>query len=271
MTGVLTESVLASVDLEDVLAQRAWLRCSDPFPHVIAHDVFTPRFYAELSGALRSVLDRGLSETSDRARFSRTMRGYDAYGLSITHETGGPLALFVSPAWRDLLCGLFGVERTPYVYAGAHHHAPFSEDGFIHNDFNPIWFPRSVPGDEAIVTPAFGRCHFKTGEGTLEPHEKVETVRGAVAILYLLNDGWRTGDGGETALFATRSGPLARPQVTAAPVNNSLVAFECTPNSFHAFLKNHRLPRTSIIMWVHRGLAEASQRYGADRLERWER
>jgi Rps23 Pro-64 3,4-dihydroxylase Tpa1-like proline 4-hydroxylase len=110
-------------------------------------------------------------------------------------------------------------------------------------------------------------CDFKTGAGSLEPPEKVETIRGAVVIYYLMNEGWQPGDGGETGLFTGRDpGSLA---ARRPPLNNSLVAFECTPTSFHAFLANRR-PRTSIIMWVHRTVEEAVERYGEEQIERWQ-
>lgn len=249
--------------LADLLANRAWLRRPDPFPHVVADDVFSPAFYDELCGQLGGILDHGLSDIPSGPRFSRGMPGYDAYGISITPETGGPLALFVSSAWRDLMCGLFGVGRTPYVFAGAHHHAAGGADGFVHSDFNPVWFPRA-DGD-SIQVPDQSRCDFKSGAGSLEA--KVETIRGVVVIFYLLNDHWRPGDGGETGLFRSAHDPL--PAARCPPTSNSLVAFECTPRSFHAYLGNPGRPRTSIIMWIHRERDEAVEKYGEEHIERW--
>jgi hypothetical protein len=264
--SVVTETP-ATDTLTDVIANRRWLHRAHPFPHIVATEVFAAAFYRELADQIGGIVANGLSETPDGRRFSRGMPGYDAYGISITEQLDGPLTTFISPAWRDLMCGLLAVERTPYVFAGAHYHAPGSADGFIHNDFNPLWFPRS---SNDIQVPDSARCNFRTGEGPLEPDEKVETIRGAVVIFYLLNDGWRPGDGGETGLFLSRTGNTAAPDVRCAPVNNSLVAFECTPQSFHAFLRNTRIPRTSIIMWVHRGLEEAVERHGEDTIERWQ-
>lgn len=166
-----------------------------------------------------------------------------------------------------MICGLFGIGPTQYVYAGSHHHAIGSESGFIHNDFNPVWFPRSAI--ENIQLPNYELCSYKTGDGPLQESEKVEVVRGAVVLFFLLNDGWRPGDGGESGLFTSSDAAISEPAVCCPPVNNSLVAFECTPCSFHAFLTNRRLPRTSIIMWVHRTLEEAVQRFGEEHLERW--
>jgi hypothetical protein len=253
--------------LDDVLANRSWLRRDRPFRHIVAHDVFTPDFYAILAGQLGEILGRGLSDVPAQGRFSRGMKGYDAYGICVTDDLPAPLRLFISAPWRDLMCGLFGVEQTPYVFAGAHHHAPWSANGFIHNDFNPVWFPRAN-GDD-IRIPDMSVCDFKTGAGPLPDSDKIETVRGAVILYYLLNDDWRPGDGGETGLFGQVTDRHEDAAVRCAPINNSIVAFECTPESFHAYMANHDRARTSIIMWVHRGVAEASERHGADRIEKW--
>jgi len=250
-----------------VLASRAWLRRGRPFPHVVAWDVFKPDFYAGMARQVRALLDRQLSETPDGERFSRNIAGYDAYGVGLRPGQPGPLGLFLSPGWRDLMCGLFGVGATPYVFAGAHHHTVGSAHGFIHNDLNPVWFPAA--GDREIQVPNNQVCAYKTGFGSLAEPEKVQVVRGAAVIFYLLNDGWASGDGGETGLYESPYASITDPAVRCPPENNSLIAFECSPSSFHSFLSNRRLPRTSIIMWVHRALDEAVAKFGAERLEQW--
>jgi 2OG-Fe(II) oxygenase superfamily len=267
MTETVAPPASTAERLGGIVANRAWLHRAYPFPHVVAREVFAAEFYDELAAQLKGILDRGLSEVHTDDRFARGMPGYDAYGISITPALEYPLTLFLSRAWRDLMCGLFAIGPTPYVFAGAHYHAPWSADGFVHTDFNPLWFPRAA--DDEIQIPDPERCAFKTGEGPLETADKVETVRGAVVIFYLLNGGWGRGDGGETGLFTSRGDPLSEPAARCPPENNSLVAFECTPRSFHAFLANKGRPRTSIIMWVHRDLDEASDRLGAEHIERW--
>jgi len=254
-------------ELGDVLESREWLRRASPFPHVIARNVFRPDFYGELAAQVRALLDLGLSETPDGRRFSRNIPGYDAYGIGFRAPTEGPAALFLTPAWRDMLAAAFSVGRTPYVFAGAHHHTPGSRNGFVHNDFNPVWFPHA--NGDGIRAPDQDVCSYKTGSGTLADGEKVEVVRGVALIFYLLNDGWRPDDGGETGLFDSATCDVSHAAVRCAPENNTLVAFECTPRSFHTFLHNPRRPRTTIIMWIHRPLEEAVAKFGASLLERW--
>lgn len=256
-------------ELADILANRAWLHRSWPFPHIVARNVFKPDFYAALAAWLDDVLRLGLSDVPGTGQFARNISGYDAYGIGLNRSTPEPAAIFLSPAWRNLMCGLFRVGSTPYVFAGAHHHAPGSKNGFIHNDLNPVWFSRAA--DAEIQIPQQEFCSYKTGVGPSQESNKVQVVRGAVVIYFLLNDGWRPGDGGETGLYASAQACISEPAVRCPPENNSLVAFECTPDSFHAFLTNQRLPRTSIIMWVHRTLGEAVEKFGEEKLERWKR
>jgi Rps23 Pro-64 3,4-dihydroxylase Tpa1-like proline 4-hydroxylase len=88
-------------------------------------------------------------------------------------------------------------------------------------------------------------------------------------IFYLLNDGWQSGDGGETGLYDSADADIDCPIVRCPPINNTLIAFECTPRSFHSFISNRRIPRISIIMWAHRPKQEALEGFGADGLEQW--
>lgn len=253
--------------LPEVLESGTWLRCSWPFPHLVARNVFKLDFYRALERQIRGILRLGLSEVPAVGRFSRNLPGYDAYAIGLGQAEGEPTAIFLSPAWRDLLSGVWGISPTPYLFVGAHHHTPGSRSGFIHNDLNPVWFPRASAG--RIQTPHQDLCSYKTGVGSLAPEEKIEVVRGAVLIFYVANDDWRPGDGGETGLYASADARIGQPATGWPPENNTLVSFECTPSSFHGYIANPRISRTSIIMWVHRPLEDAVTLYGEERLERW--
>lgn len=254
-------------NLEDILENRKWLRHEWPFTYISAKDVFKSDYYYALTAQVKEILDRGLSEVPDRGRFSRNMSGYDSYGIGFSKSTQGPLAVFLSSSWRDTISNLFGIGITPYIFAGSHHHTIDSADGFIHNDFNPSWFPHADNQD--IQIPNNEICSYKTGAGPLRDSEKVQVVRGVAVLFFLLNDGWQQEDGGEIGLFTSSQSKVTEPALCCPPINNSLVAFECTPHSFHSFLKNKRISRTSIIMWVHRPIEEAVQKFGKDNLEQW--
>jgi 2-oxoglutarate-Fe(II)-dependent oxygenase superfamily protein len=256
------------IELADVLSSRDWLSGSQPFPHLMCRDVFTAEFHAALCAQLAGLLGRGLSEGHDPTRMSRSLPGYDAYAIGFGGADGDvPTSVFTSAAWRDLFCGLFGTERTPYVFAGAHHHAAGGVSGYLHNDLNPVWFPVAEPG--SMQSPDGRGCSYKTGAGNLPADRKIQVVRAVAVLYFLLNDEWRTEDGGEIGLYDSASAPVGRPLVRCPPLSNSVIAFECTPRSYHAYLANRRCPRTSIIMWTHRSTDDAIARFGEDKLERF--
>jgi hypothetical protein len=254
--------------LEEIIQNRRWERHDHPFPYVYAQGVFTDDFYKTLEYETKNILSRGLSETPVRGHFCRNMPGYDAYGTGFNfHETTGNLSVFLTPHWHDVLGNLFGVKGTGYINAGMHHHTINSDHGFIHNDLNPVWFP--TDGKGRIRLPDFQRCNYKTGEGSLSPDEKIEVVRGVVMIYYLANDPWFEGDGGETGFYDNPHAKVNKPAAKIPPLNNSLVVYECTPTSWHSFIKNTRTPRTSVIMWIHRRMEDAVENFGEENLERW--
>lgn len=242
-----------------------WSRQEWPFPYITAKNVFTNEFYRCLALQFHLILQFGLSEKPAHGRFFR-MVSYDAYGMAFDSSLAGCLTVFTSPTWHDLITGLFGVKGTGHLYIGAHHHTPGSSTGGIHNDFNPAWFP--VDGVGRIRFPDHGRCAYTTGAGLLSDSEKALVVRAVAMIFYLDNDGWISGDGGETGLFETKK-PLKGPSARIAPENNSILLFECTPCSYHAFLSNPGRARNSIIAWAHRTKEDALTRWRESDLEKW--
>jgi hypothetical protein len=255
------------IEPAEVIQNRMWSRHEQPFLHIRARKVFSRDFYIALALELRNVLRRGLSEVPTPTRFSRSIPGYDAYGIGFNETLQGCLSIFVSEKWHDLIAGLFGVKGTGHINVGAHHHRIASADGTIHNDFNPAWFP--IISERRVQCPKHQLCAYKTGVGSLPQSQKVEVVRAVAMIYYLANDDWVEGDGGETGLFDSPKAEVGQAQVRVPPENNSILLFECTPHSFHAFMANPVRPRNSIIMWVHSSKEDALLRWREEDLERW--
>ena len=255
------------VDVARLINRRAWVLCIDPFPHIRAENVFTAAIYRELEVAFAAILSGREWVDWPQARFSRNLPGYDAASVQFDIRVGWPFSLFVSRSWHDLFARLFGVDATRCVSGGLHHHSVGSRDGFIHNDLNPGWFVDPDNAEE-IAIPRSDVCNYRNG-ATLANAQVTprETVRGIAIVYYLNNAEWHEGDGGETGLY--RSARDTHPVVTVPPLNNSLVAFECTPTSFHAFQKNHRHPRNSVSVWVHRQKATAAAQWGDSAIVRW--
>jgi 2OG-Fe(II) oxygenase superfamily len=260
-------------DLASLIQNRQWVRCEKPFAYVHAYNVFTPEFYQKLEAQFKSILGQGLHEQSTRGKFSRSIPGYDAYGVGFTGDLSGPMTLFTSPEWHDMTCRLFNIRGLDYINAGLHYHKIGSGNGSVHNDYNPCWFPLKKGGSggegRQIVLPAHELCSYKNGKGSLSLTEKVEVVRAVVMIYYLNNDPrWVDGDGGETGMFSIEDPSIDRPRALVPPTNNSAVFYECTPLSYHSFLQNKRYTRSSVIMWVHRTKQDAISNWGGG-LEKW--
>ena len=258
-----------NLPLDRLLSNRRWLRRSEPFPHVVARDVFRDDVYDRLESAFAGFLARKPADTPAAERFTRRIRGYDASTLSFRPGMAGEFSLFTSRPWHDMLAALAGVTATGDVEAGLHHHAAGSRRGTIHNDLNPGWFAEATDiAGINLSDPAACSYRHGTHAAGVRVHQ---TVRAVAMIYYVNNPVWKAGDGGETALFASASGPVGAPAAVVPPVNNSLVAFECTPYSYHAFLSNRAGPRNSMILWLHRPRAEAVKRWGAWRIVSWPR
>jgi hypothetical protein len=255
----------SATEMAAALSTRRWLRRDDPFPHLIANDVFTPRVYAALEAQFLTRLHPP-GARPDVSGFTRSIRGYDVTAFLFHPRLDGPLRLFVSRGFRDLVAGATGVEVTHHVSGGLHHHAVGSATGSIHTDLNPAWFVEYSSPDGMVVVDHTA-VRYVTGEPRRPGARAKPYVRAVAILFYLANPPWRPGDGGETALYDSPDCDLMRPAVRVPPINNSLVAFEVTPQSFHAFLTNRRRPRNCVAMWLHRRRAEVVEQWGEGVIE----
>lgn len=258
-----TAPVRRQPPLEELLANRRWVRRAHPFPHVVAQNVFVPARYEELDAEFHRI------EQSHPEVFRRDMAGYDASGSLLDPYRDGPLGVFLSREWHDMLAALVGVgvDATGDVTGSLHHHEPGAASGWPHNDLNPGWFagPAALPQEVRLTSDEPVDYH----RGTSPPGVAArETVRAVSLLFYLANPPWQPGDGGETGLYRSPH-DHGRPAVTVPPINNSLVLFECTPFSWHGFVSNHAKPRNSIVMWLHRTKDDAVNRWGEQSIVHW--
>ena len=238
--------------LAALLANRRWERRRRPFPHVVATNVFTADACDALAAAFRAELARAGAGYLAR---------HDLHGITLTSDAG-PLGVFASRAWHDLLARLFGVEATGDVSVGLHHHEAGSASGFPHTDLNSAWFPADV-GEAPVRLARPDEIEYTTGRAMRPGARGREVVRAVACLFYVNNPGWRPGDGGATGLYASAGDPPTRPVAVVPPVDNSLLAFECTPFSYHGFIGNRVNPRDSVVMWLHRDRTDADRRWGA--------
>jgi len=252
--------------LADVLSGAPWVRRDEPFAHVVAETAFRPSYYQQLDEAFGQVLSRGLGE--GRHRLSRRIAGYDAYAMPLRPEERGPFRIFVSREWHDMLAAVLGIAGTGYVACVLHHHAVGSASGRVHNDLNPSWFP-VYESDTGVRLQRPDLVALTTGETRQPGIETVEMVRAGVMLLYLHNPPWRPGDGGGTGLYAAVTDEVERPYAMVPPLNNSILAFECTPYSYHSFIHNAHSPRNCLILWLHEEPATVASRWGLEAIVPW--
>jgi hypothetical protein len=241
--------------LAGVVAQRRWLRRSRPFPHLVAYDVFAPAVYERIEASFRRAL--GLSSGQSY------LEDHDIQGTSITDESAAEFEPLLSRPFHDLLSGLLGISATGQVACGIHHHRVGSAQGFPHNDLNPGWFDGETTPDRVQLARA-DTVDYTTGQPLAPGVRPVETIRAASVLFYLANPRWEPGDGGTTGLYANASDPSDRPLMAVPPLNNTLLAFECTPTSYHGFISNRRWARNGIVMWLHRPKVDVVSRWGAE-------
>jgi 2OG-Fe(II) oxygenase superfamily len=255
------------IALRTAIRNRQWWYRSDPFPHFTAMDVFEREVAGELERAFTDVLACGTSSGKDRVRFSQNMIYSDAYSWNFPADVSGPLALFYSREWHDLLVDLTGIRASGDVNGALHHHHLGSTHGTVHRDLNIAWFS-DQPRSDGINPMDVRRCSYT--HGVTAPGVKGRKVARAVTMIYYLaNRPWFPGDGGETGLYRKATDPVERPAATAPPINNSILIFENGPGSYHSFIRNRRNPRNSVILWLHRTIADTVERWGFKRLGRF--
>jgi hypothetical protein len=258
-----------NVDVAPLLQPRPWTFCSEPFSHVRAENVFNTDTYRELQTAFEAIVSgRGLPSWPE-ARFSRNIAGYDAFSVAFDTRVGWPFNLFVSRSWHDLFARLFAIDAVGCMSGGLHHHAIGSRDGSIHNDLSPGWFVADDAAEEIVITRG-SVCDYCSGSVPPDAGVTVrETIRGVAIIYYLNNLPWVPGDRGETGLYRSARDPITQPVVAVPPSSNSLLAFECTPQSFHTFCGNNRYARNSVIVWLHRHKSTVLERWGGAAIVPW--
>ena len=244
--------------LRSALSSAPWWRSRQPFPHARAGPVFGLDVYESLVAAFHEYETNGM--------FTRGIPGYDVTAMALTRDNAGPFDVFMTRSWHDLLAHMFNVDASGEVNVSLHHHAVGSQSGSPHNDLNPGWF---VPGDThgEIVVHDPRVCDYRNGTSkTGDP--TVERMR-AVAVIFHLANPMGHVEGGDTGLYRGRSDPVDRPLVIAPPINNTLIAFECTPFSYHAFLTNRTNERNCLVMWLHRSKEYVVNHYGEASIVGW--
>ncbi|THD83271.1 MAG: 2OG-Fe(II) oxygenase [Phenylobacterium sp.] len=259
-----------SPPLDDLkLGCQTWAARSDPFPHFVAHNVFSAERALAIENAFREVLDRGLSFDVEPERFSRNLGEFDAFGVNFSATLPLALHLFFSRRWCEHLIDRTGIRDVVHaVNGGLHFHCPGSSSGRIHNDFNPGWFSRTPNHGDGWLSDE-EVCSYRSGQIVGSGAPPLRLARAIAMIYYLNNPPWPEGDGGFTGLYRSPLQALLEPSRIVPPVNNSMLIFECSPKSFHSFVGDNRFARSSVIMWLHRDVNISRRCWGQADLVEW--
>lgn len=140
--------------------------------------------------------------------------------------------------------------------ASVHLHKPNSPTGWIHNDFhycNFVWSPNSDG-----INPAAEGANYQYGYD--QRPDVLKCFRSVALLYYFGNEAWSEGDGGETYLFRSKNWNDVFMKVP--PINNTLLAFEVTPQSWHSFVENTKNDRTAAAFWYHSQPVVSAQKFG---------
>lgn len=251
--------------LASLLANSLWWQYEKPLRHVAVQNVFRPEIYSEISQSFEKALTKKRAENPAPV-YSTRIGIYDAELQSITPQDQSIFPIFMSEAWHRLLASFLPYSVTNDISLSLHVHKPGSKSGWVHNDLNIGWFPKSM---DAINVSDIGKCNYRDGTLYQKDCEPVERVRAATMIFYLNNGPWDASDGGETGLYESDRQNVNTPSKRMAPLDNSLFMFECTPYSFHSFVTNPHKQRNSIIMWLHRPKEDVLNTWGSNCIAPW--
>jgi len=256
---------MRAVELNDALSGSTWVWQRSPFPHVVVDNLFKDAIYASLVDYVRARLEQGAMIGGNHFGDPKS-KYFDAEICAFDDQDALNLPIFLDREWHDLLADLLGVQHSGEIDAGVHRHAVGSVSGWIHNDLNPGYFPKAADA-QSVVLADRKRTDYQNGRKVASDSGSVERVRAAAMLFYLDNDD--PDGGGETGLYNYPGQPVTEPAVAIAPRNNRMLAFRCTPHSYHSFLTNRTAPRTSIILWLHQTVEQATALWGGSSVVRW--
>lgn len=221
-----------------------------PYRHLIVDRIFDEAAFSLMAAHVREI-----SARSGASVFKE--RDYGASIFGINSENLGPLSNLVNLDIIQRIATRLDVPVTSYVDAAIHVHPPGSPSGWLHTDFNIGWFSQRSSSGPHFSEQAI--CDYRTGRLGASAGKAVELTRSIAMILYF-NDEWKELHGGETVICRSEKDPVDDAPIRVAPLANRLLAFECSPISFHSFAATQR-ERISLIFWAHADAIQLSDRW----------
>jgi len=228
--------------------------------HTRNHNLKFPLRYFYIDNFLTETFWRELVDSYEtiKSKMVRFKSGYDASSVTINPYLESPFLVFLSLEYKDFISKIFGcIELTNNTMLELHRHRENSENGWIHNDYDPANF-KYKPIKNGL-NPWYHNSPYRKILNEDESNNYIENVR-SIALIYHLNEkpDWKEEHGGTTGLYKRSSDDIDNPIVSIAPIANRLVGYEVTPWSWHSFRSNNKNERVNLMHWFHspKGLAE---------------
>ncbi len=239
-------------------------KSTEPFSMYMFENFFSEEIYSLLCEELNKKLQLGLADKMAHDRFGRSEatiktdgvpNRYGAYIHRFSPDQIGPFSIFYSKIFFDFFQNILSFPLSPHIIGSVHHHKINSPSGWVHNDYHFCNFPWR-PNAEGMNPFADG-CQYQYGYDTRP--EIMKCFRSLAILYYFGNKEWKSGEGGETAFFKSVNPDSVF--LKSPPINNNLVAFECSPASWHAYSTNLVSERNAAVFWFHSEPYVALQRF----------
>jgi hypothetical protein len=213
----------------------------EPFPHIYIENFLKEDSYQKVLSEFRDIQKRGYSsDIKEIESFHQFEIDYDGYVFmpipSLDKKTA--LHLFFSVEWNLFFSKLFK-QHTDFETSLAFHHHPIGDNtGFVHHDLADKPFYKS----EQLKNKVIPSSRDPKKQNGLYKKKRI------IALIYYVNNSdWQEGDGGETGLYSSDKKTLLK---KIPPISNSLLAFQISEKSMHAFQKNLK-ERNCVVQWFH--------------------
>ncbi|MFA5132147.1 MAG: 2OG-Fe(II) oxygenase [Candidatus Paceibacterota bacterium] len=224
----------------------------EPFEYVVIDNFFSEEIYEGLCAYVHNVKKRGFSESPSTTKFypfkyvTGYLEKYGGYFYPPRHNENKFMDIFFSVRWNLFIEKLMGQNTNEFISTTVHLHTEGNKNGWVHNDYQKVFFNRKDTLSNGMVT-----------QSNTEDEFTDEAFRSIAVLYYFDNDTWKDGDGGETGIFSSPSSGLF---AKVAPKNNRLLVMKISPKSFHAFMGN-KTDRNAIVQWFHVDTEEALKEY----------
>lgn len=244
----MTYTLNESSELVDILKQEPVINKDlsikyfyDSYNHIVIENLFTEEVYKKIANIFPSFIARTSQQYGQTALATSK---YEAYieGLTLDDCLNNKYYnIFISNYLQNFLSNVFNIKTNQYIASSAHWHMAPSKSGFVHRDFAICSFKKS---DSIMMSDKYEY----TDDSDFYNDTIMKTMRSIVFLYYLNNpEDIENYTGGGTGIY---TGFKNNPIKEVRPKNNSLFAFEITPESYHAYI-GANFNRSAIVQWYH--------------------